>query len=55
MKKISLCYERYMEEYSFVDDHKGMGKGTLFRGDSGYVTTYDGLVSRIKYDINEVV
>lgn len=50
-KIIKLCYERYMKSYDVVDDYEGMGPGTLFNGDGGYVDNYDEFIMRLKDDM----
>jgi len=49
--EIELYYERYMKSYDIVDDYKGLGPGTLFRGDSGYIDEYEELVDSLKDDM----
>ncbi len=49
--KVELYHERWMKSYDFVSDYKGMGPGTLFSGDSGYIDDYEELIDRLKYDM----
>ena len=48
---VELYYERYMKSYDIVDDYKGLGPGTLFGGDSGYIDEYEDLIERLKDDM----
>ena len=52
IKKIDLYYERWMKEFDIVQDYKGKGPGTIFGGDSGYLDTYEELVSKLKDEID---
>lgn len=53
--KVDLYYERYMKSYDVLENYKGLGPGTLFGGDSGYIDSYEELVNRLKRDMkNEV-
>ena len=49
--KVELYYERWMKSYDIVNDYKGMGSGTLFGGDSGYIDEYEELIDRLKDDM----
>ena len=49
--EIELYYEKYMKFYDVVNDYKGLGYGTIFGGDSGYIDEYDDLIERLKDDI----
>jgi len=53
MKEVELYYERWMKEFDVVHDYEGNGSGTIFRGDSGYLDSYEELVDRLRSDIHE--
>jgi hypothetical protein len=49
--RVELYYENWMKSYDIVNDYKGMGKGTLFSGDSGSIDEYEELIDRLKDDM----
>jgi hypothetical protein len=53
MREVELYYERWMKSYEVVDDYEGHGPGTIFRGDSGYIDSYEDLIENLKEDIGQ--
>jgi hypothetical protein len=49
---VELSYERWMKEFTIVDDYEGNGPGTIFGGDSGYIDSYDELIERLKDELS---
>ena len=55
IKYVDISQERYMKSYEIVEDYNGLGPGTIFSGDSGYIDTYEELVERLTDDISRQI
>jgi hypothetical protein len=55
LPEIELSYKRYMKSFDIVDDWRNMGGGTIFHGDSGYITNYEDIIDRLKYSMGNKV